>query len=148
MLRAFLEPKALAVNAELCTSLCLPDVILAAETGPHQLAKACNYSLEGTTPTRCWSLRICLTGAGWGGLVIALFLWEQKNALIEGKQLLATSYCSQRHVEELDDMVFEVEPSESHYDERESVHKCPLCNTEIKSIRFVRPDATMAGLIQ
>ena len=95
MLRAFLEPKALAVNAELCTSLCLPDVILAAETGPHQLAKACNYSLEGTTPTRCWSLRICLTGAGWGGLVIALFPWEQKNALIEGKQLLATSYYSQ-----------------------------------------------------
>ncbi len=32
---------------------------------------------------------------------------EQKNALIEGKPLLATSYCSERHVEELDGMVFE-----------------------------------------
>ncbi len=42
-------------------------------------------------------------------------MWEQKNALIEGKQLLATRYCSQRHVEELDDMVFEVEPSESAF---------------------------------
>ncbi len=40
-------------------------------------------------------------------MVIALFPWEQKNALIEGKQLLVTSYYSKRHVEELDDMVFE-----------------------------------------
>ncbi len=71
-----------------------------------------------------------------------------KNALIEGKPLLATRYYSQRLVEELDDMMLEVEPSESHYDKRKSVHKCPLCNTEINSIRFVRPDATMAGLIQ
>ncbi len=42
-------------------------------------------------------------------------MWEQKNALIEGNPLLATRYCSQRHVEELDDMVFEVKPSEGAY---------------------------------
>ncbi len=53
-----------------------------------------------------------LTGAGWGGFVIALFPLEQKNALIAVKQVLATSYYNQRNVEELDDVVFEFEPSE------------------------------------
>ena len=53
-----------------------------------------------------------LTGAGWGGFVIALFPLEQKHALIEVRQVLATSYYSERHVEELDDVVFEFEPSE------------------------------------
>ena len=34
-----------------------------------------------------------------------------------------------------------------HYDEKKSIHRCPLCNMEIRSIRSLKPDTKLAGLL-
>lgn len=34
-----------------------------------------------------------------------------------------------------------------HYDEKRSTHRCPLCNMEIRSIRSLKPDTKVAGLL-
>ncbi len=34
-----------------------------------------------------------------------------------------------------------------HYDEKKSIHRCPLCNVEIRSVRSVKSDTKMEGLL-